>query len=202
MLASLAKEGRTIIPTIHQPGSKLFQRFDNILLLARGGFPVFSGKGVDVLPYFSSVGFQCSKNTNPTDFALDLITIDLQASDKEALSREKVEGLIIEWQRRETSSLPAVLSSDISTPAELGSFKRAMTPFGVAFPLLIKRSVINFRRDSNVATARISQVLGYGVIVSLFFAPIKKDYDSIQSRFGFIQELVGKCNIQVSMDVH
>lgn len=190
MLASLAKEGRTIILTIHQPGSKLFQRFDNILLLARGGFPVFSGKGVDMLPYFSSVGFQCSKNTNPTDFALDLITVDLQASDKEALSREKVEGLIIEWQRRETSSLPAVSSSDIPTPAELGSFKRAMTPFGVALPLLIKRSLINFRRDGNVATARISQVLGYGVIVSLFFAPIKKDYDSIQSRFGFIQELV------------
>ena len=55
-----------------------------MLLLARGGFPVFSGKGVDMLPYFSSIGFQCSENTNPTDFALDLITVNLQASDKEA----------------------------------------------------------------------------------------------------------------------
>ena len=40
------------------------------------------------------------------------------------------------------------------------------------------------------------EVLGYGVIVSLFFAPLKKDYDSIQSRFGFIQELVGKFDVQ------
>ncbi|KAE9364384.1 putative ABC transporter [Stipitochalara longipes BDJ] len=190
MLASLAKEGRTIVFTIHQPGSNLFHHFDNILLLARGGFPIFSGKGVDMLPYFSNIGFQCSENTNPTDFALDLITVNLQASDKEAISREKVEGLIAEWQQRGTSTAPAVSSSDISTPAELGSFKRAMTPFWVAFPLLIKRSLLNFRRDGTVATARISQVLGYGVIVSLFFAPLKKDYDSIQSRFGFIQELV------------
>jgi hypothetical protein len=72
-----------------------------------------------------------------------------------------------------------------------------MTPFWVAFPLLIKRSLLNFRRDSTVATARISQVLGYGVIVSLFFAPIKRDYDSIQSRFGFIQEVVGKFGVQI-----
>lgn len=200
MLASLAKEGRTIILTIHQPGSNLFHRFDNILLLARGGFPVFSGQGVEMLPYFSSVGFQCSENTNPTDFALDLITINLQASDKEALSRGKVDSLIIEWQRKGISSGPAISSSNISTPAELGSFKRGMTPFWVAFPLLIKRSSINFRRDGAVVTARISQVLGYGVIVSLFFAPLKQDYNSIQSRFGFIQELVGECDIHSCID--
>jgi len=198
MLASLAKEGRTIILTIHQPGSNLFHRFDNMLLLARGGFPVFSGKGVDMLPYFSGLGFQCSENTNPTDFALDLITINLQATDKEAISREKVEGLIAEWQHRGSSTSFAATTSDISTPAELGSFKRAMTPFWVSLPLLIKRSLLNFRRDGTVATARISQVLGYGVIVSLFFAPLKKDYDSIQSRFGFIQELVGKFDVQIS----
>jgi hypothetical protein len=75
-----------------------------------------------------------------------------------------------------------------------------MTPFQVAFPLLIKRSLINFRRDGTVATARISQVLGYGVIVSLFFAPLKSDYDSIQSRFGFIQELVGKYDVRISFE--
>jgi hypothetical protein len=197
MLASLAREGRTVILTIHQPGSDLFQRFDNILILARGGFPVFSGKGVDMLPYFSSIGFQCSEHTNPADFALDLVTVNLQATDKEAISREKVEGLVTEWRQRESSSAPAVSSLAISMPAELGSFKRAMTPFWVAFPLLIKRSLLNFRRDTTVATARISQVLGYGVIVSLFFAPIKKDYDSIQSRFGFIQEVVGKFGVQI-----
>ena len=41
-----------------------------------------------------------------------------------------------------------------------------MTPFWVALSLLIKRSLLNFRRDGTVTTARISQVLGYGVIVS------------------------------------
>jgi ABC-type multidrug transport system ATPase subunit len=192
VLSSLAKEGRSIVFTIHQPGSNLFHQFGNVLLLARGGLPVFFGKGTDMLPYFSTIGFQCSENTNPTDFALDLITVNLQGSEKEALSRGKVEHLVSEWQRKGTAGAIAASTSHISTPAELGSFKRAMNPFHVAFPLLMKRSLINFRRDGAVTTARISQVLGYGVIVSLFFAPIKSDYDSIQSRFGFIQELVGK----------
>lgn len=196
VLSGLAKEGRTIILTVHQPGSNLFHRFDNILLLARGGFPVFFGMGVEMLPYFSSVGYQCSENTNPTDFALDIISINVQASDKEATSREKVESLIAEWQRRGVANTAAVPTCQISVPAELASFKQAMTPFRLAFPLLIRRSLINFRRDKTVLIARISQVLGYGVMISLFFAPLKTDYNSIQSRLGFIQELVGKCDIQ------
>jgi ABC-type multidrug transport system ATPase subunit len=195
VLASLAKEGRTIVLTIHQPGSNLFHRFDNILLLARGGFPVFFGKGVDMLPYFTTAGFPCSENMNPTDFALDLITVNLQASEKEALTKGRVEYLVSQWQRREVSDATAISTSHISTPAELGSFKRAMTPFQVAFPLLIKRSLINFYRNHTIKIARIFQVLGYGVILALFFAPLKTDYDSIQSRLGFIQQMVGKYDI-------
>ena len=197
VLSSLGNEGRTIILTVHQPGSNLFRRFDNILLLARSGYPVFFGKGVEMLPYFSSVGFQCSENTNPTDFALDLISNNFQVSDKEEPSREKVESLIAEWQRRGAAKAAAVPTRQISLPAELASFKRAMTPFRIAFPLLIRRNLLNFRRDKTVLIARISQVLGYGVMISLFFAPLKTDYNSIQSRLGFIQELVGKCFIRI-----
>lgn len=52
VLRGLAEEGRTIILTIHQARSDLFSHFGHILLLARGGSPVFAGKGVDMLPYF------------------------------------------------------------------------------------------------------------------------------------------------------
>ncbi len=202
VLSRLANEGRTIILTLHQPGSHLFHRFNNILLLARGGFSVFFGTGVEMLPYFSSLGFLCSESTNPTDFALDLISINIQASDREALSREKVEGLIAEWQRRAAANAAAGPTCQVSVPAELGSLKRATNPFRVAFPLLIKRSLINFRRDKTVVIARISQVLGYGVMISLFFTPLKTDYNSIQSRLGFIQELVGKFVIRIFINIH
>ncbi|KAL8639406.1 MAG: hypothetical protein Q9228_003563, partial [Teloschistes exilis] len=89
VLKGLAAEGRTLILTIHQARSDLFQHFGNILLLARGGYPVFTGKGSNMLPHFAALGHHCPTNTNPADFALDLITVNLQRADKEAASREK-----------------------------------------------------------------------------------------------------------------
>ena len=38
VVQKLAKTGRTIICTIHQPSLALFQHFDNLLLLKRGRF--------------------------------------------------------------------------------------------------------------------------------------------------------------------
>jgi ABC-type multidrug transport system ATPase subunit len=191
-LQGLAKEGRTLVLTIHQPSSNLFRSFGNILLLARGGFPVYAGKGDAMLSHFSTLGFKCTETMNPADFALDLITVNLQQAEKEAITRDKVQFLVSDWEKM---GAMVQMSSQISTPAELGSLKREMTPFRISFPLLIQRSFINFKRDPNAIVARTSQVLGFGVFMALFFAPLKSDFESIQSRFGFIQEFVGELRL-------
>ncbi|KAI8956585.1 P-loop containing nucleoside triphosphate hydrolase protein [Daldinia sp. FL1419] len=99
VLQGLAKEGRTLILTIHQARSDIFKHFGNVLLLARGGSPAYAGAARDMLPYFSQLGYQCPQHTNPADFALDLITIDLQEAHREAESREKVRKLIESWNQ-------------------------------------------------------------------------------------------------------
>ncbi|KAI1100904.1 P-loop containing nucleoside triphosphate hydrolase protein [Jackrogersella minutella] len=99
VLQGLTREGRTLIFTIHQARSDLFNHFGNVLLLARGGSPAYAGAAKDMLPYFSKLGYQCPHHTNPADFALDLITIDLQEAHREADSREKVRKLIDSWAR-------------------------------------------------------------------------------------------------------
>ncbi|KAI0381261.1 P-loop containing nucleoside triphosphate hydrolase protein [Hypomontagnella monticulosa] len=97
VLQGLAREGRTLILTIHQARSDIFNHFGNVLLLARGGSPAYAGAAKDMLPYFNGLGYQCPQHTNPADFALDLITIDLQEAHREAESREKVKRLIESW---------------------------------------------------------------------------------------------------------
>ncbi|CAK4143652.1 unnamed protein product [Aphanomyces euteiches] len=42
-LSGIAKTGRTIVCTIHQPSSEVFSMFDNLLLMKRGGQMVFFG---------------------------------------------------------------------------------------------------------------------------------------------------------------
>lgn len=141
-----------------------------------------------MLSHFATLGYPCGPATNPADFALDLITVDLQQAEREAASRERVQGLINAWDQKGPTIYRS--SSHIATPAEIGSLKREMTPFRTAFPLLLHRSFINFRRNPPSIVARTTQVLGFSVILTLFFAPLKSDYNSIQTRFGFIQEFV------------
>jgi ABC-type multidrug transport system ATPase subunit len=191
VLRGLAEEGRTLVLTIHQSRSDLWNAFGNVLLLARGGFPVYAGSGNAMLSHFSRLGYECPQTTNPADFALDLITVDLQHAVKEAKSREKVRSLISDWDTARRSQL-ITTASHISAPAELGSLKRSMTPFRVSFPLLVQRSIIGFKRDPNAILARTTQVFAFAVVVTLFFAPLKSDYESIQSRLGYIQEFAGK----------
>ncbi|KAJ9201894.1 hypothetical protein DTO164E3_3332 [Paecilomyces variotii] len=186
VLRGLAAEGRTLILTIHQSRSDVFGHFHNILLLSRGGYPVYAGPGREMLPYFASLGYDCPKTTNPADFVLDLITVDLQQEDREAETREKVEKLIVNWEH-----LPHNLgrqTSQIATPAELGSLKRQIHPFTVTFPLVLYRSTINLWRQPPLVMSRIMQVVGISIIMALFFAPLKHDYPAVQSRMGFIQE--------------
>ncbi|PGH21586.1 hypothetical protein AJ80_03146 [Polytolypa hystricis UAMH7299] len=186
VLNGLAAEGRTLILTIHQSRSDLFHYFDNILLLARGGHPVYAGKGTEMLPHFSKLGYPCPKTTNPADFVLDLITVDLQEKEREAASRVRVQELITDWQTKpmETSERATV----IATPAELGSLKRQTSPFRIMFPLVLRRSAINLRRQPPLIMARTMQVIAMGIIITLFFAPLKRDYEAVQSRMGLLQE--------------
>jgi ABC-type multidrug transport system ATPase subunit len=67
-LKTLAKSGHTVVTTIHQPSSAMFMMFDKVLLLAEGGYVVYSGPARGVLPYFNSLGLHAPHTYNPADF--------------------------------------------------------------------------------------------------------------------------------------
>lgn len=70
-LQDLAKGGRTVITTIHQPSSIIFHTFTKLLLLSEG-HTLYYGLGSEAMNYFQSVGCEPSFATNPADFLLDL----------------------------------------------------------------------------------------------------------------------------------
>ncbi|KAE9591052.1 hypothetical protein Lal_00021505 [Lupinus albus] len=72
-LQGLAKAGRTIITTIHQPSSRIFHMFDKLLLISEG-YPVYYGKARESLEYFSSLRFVPEIPMNPAEFLIDLAT--------------------------------------------------------------------------------------------------------------------------------
>ncbi|KAJ2479767.1 ATP-binding cassette transporter snq2 [Coemansia sp. RSA 2131] len=78
LLRHLAAEGQPILCTIHQPSSILFEAFDRILLLARGGHTVYHGDIGDdastLISYFERNGAtKCPPSANPAEYILDVV---------------------------------------------------------------------------------------------------------------------------------
>lgn len=71
-LRGLALGGRTVVTTIHQPSTRLYQMFDKVLVLL-DGTPIYSGRANQAMDYFGSIGYVPGYNyVNPADFLLDL----------------------------------------------------------------------------------------------------------------------------------
>ncbi|SJM81709.1 probable protein SNQ2 [Zygosaccharomyces bailii] len=88
LLRKLARAGQCILCTIHQPSATLFERFDRLLLLRKGGQTVYFGdigeNSSTVLSYFESNGFRpCSKSENPAEYILEAIGAGATASVEE-----------------------------------------------------------------------------------------------------------------------
>jgi ATP-binding cassette subfamily G (WHITE) protein 2 (SNQ2) len=73
----LAASGQTIFCTIHQPSAALFEAFDVLMLLARGGRTTYFGEtGKDssiLLEYFARNGAACPQDTNPAEHIVDVV---------------------------------------------------------------------------------------------------------------------------------
>lgn len=81
----------------------------------------------------------------------------------------------------------SLFKRQISKPAEIGALLRQRTGLTTSLPVLLNRGLINFRRQPPVLLGRTMQVVGLAVVITCFFAPLKSDYASIQTRVGFIQ---------------
>lgn len=70
---SLARGGRSVICSIHQPSSNIFELFDKVLLLAQGR-TIFYGSSQQVVRYFNSTGLCCKPYYNPADMMLEIVS--------------------------------------------------------------------------------------------------------------------------------
>ncbi|XP_039247846.2 broad substrate specificity ATP-binding cassette transporter ABCG2-like [Styela clava] len=76
LLYNLAKDGRNIILSIHQPRYSIFSLFDHLILLQQGNI-IYRGAASEAVDYFSSIGYTCPQFHNPADFFLDIVGGDV-----------------------------------------------------------------------------------------------------------------------------
>ncbi|XP_023936390.2 ATP-binding cassette sub-family G member 1 [Bicyclus anynana] len=71
LLKQLARQGRTVVCTIHQPAASLFELFDQAYILADGRC-IYQGDTDAMVPHLQSVGLTCPRHHNPADFIIEV----------------------------------------------------------------------------------------------------------------------------------
>lgn len=77
VLRRLADHGQSILCTVHQPSSTLFEQFDRLLFLAEGGRTAYFGpvgtNSSELISYFEAKGARkCGESENPAEYMIEV----------------------------------------------------------------------------------------------------------------------------------
>ncbi|CAK4766587.1 hypothetical protein LEN26_004738 [Aphanomyces euteiches] len=176
-MQKLAREGRTILTTIHQPSSELFSLFDSLYLLSNGR-TVFYGKAADSVAYFASIGYPCPNYMNPTDYFIkQIIQLDPEAT-------KRVDRMVALWEDK-TTALSVEPTPAYASMQELSTDKGSHLGVWDQTILLIQRNVTRLVRDRMAFRARFFQSIFISVSFSgvLFFIVISQVMMPASSEF-------------------
>jgi len=82
------KDNRTVISTIHQPNSDIFDMFDRLMLLAKGKIIYFNLASLSV-DFFSGIGYPCPELSNPCDYFMSMMSKESIELDHEEMDENK-----------------------------------------------------------------------------------------------------------------
>lgn len=187
LMEKLTKAGQAILCTVHQPSAMLFQRFDRLLFLAKGGRTIYFGEvghNSHVLTsYFERNGsHKCPPAANPAEWMLEVIgaapgshsEIDWHATWKESPEFQEVKNQLAQF----ASELPKT-----TTPSTSEASKRAFAaPFGVQFVQVTKRVFEQYWRTPSYIFAKASLCLFSSLFIGFTFYKESNTQQGLQNQ--------------------
>ncbi|KAA1475301.1 pleiotropic drug resistance ABC transporter [Dentipellis sp. KUC8613] len=179
-LRDLADHGQAILCTIHQPSAELFQVFDRLLLLRKGGQMVYFGdigeNSRTMLEYFETHGGPtCPPNANPAEYILD--TIGAGATAKSQTDWHEAWKHSDEATRLQTE-LEAIIEEGRSRPSTTAEHNHEFsTAWGYQLTQLLIRDFQKSWRDPTYLVAKFVLNIVSGIFIGFTFF---RANDSIQ----------------------
>ncbi|KAJ0415291.1 ABC-2 type transporter-domain-containing protein [Aspergillus carlsbadensis] len=120
LLRRLADNGQAVLATIHQPSALLFQMFDRLLFLAKGGRTVYFGdigdQSLTLLGYFERHGARkCEPLENPAEYMNETVSSNETSIDWPDIWRKspEYEAVIAELDNIQSSSANSQSGLDV-----------------------------------------------------------------------------------------
>ncbi|CAH2991377.1 unnamed protein product [Chilo suppressalis] len=180
MLKKLARGGRTIVCTIHQPTASVYSMFDQVYILAEG-LCIYHGSSANTVPYLASIGLQCPKYHNPADYILEIANGEYGKFNDVLAERCTMQG-------KEQKSLPQPLVSADKEEMSCGKISIVIKPphelykFGVLF----RRCIIQQYRDWTVTHLKVLLHIAIGIMLGLLFEKAGNDGSKTISNLGYL----------------
>ncbi|TBU44086.1 pleiotropic drug resistance ABC transporter [Dichomitus squalens] len=193
-LRDLADSGQAIICTIHQPSAELFQVFDRLLLLRKGGQTVYFGdigpRSTTMIEYFERNGARkCSDTENPAEYILEAIgagataTTDVDWHDTWLKSPES-EKVQAELERIHTEGRQ-------KPPVQARLKKEYPTAWTYQLVLLLKRNGEAYWRDPVYLIAKLALNVGSALLIGFTFFKAKTTIQGSQNHlFSIFMSLI------------
>ncbi|PSN43332.1 ATP-binding cassette sub-family G member 1 [Blattella germanica] len=145
-LKMLAKRGRTVVCSIHQPSSRLFEMFDDAYLMDEGQC-LYSGTLNDMTNILGELGFQCPNFYNRADFAIE-IACGLRGGNKENLIAKFGSSMLGSEAVKKIETIQII---EVDEGANLELSYPVST--WMQFQVLFKRSFLCFKRDLDMESS-------------------------------------------------
>ncbi|KAE8745105.1 ABC-transporter, subfamily G member 05 [Frankliniella occidentalis] len=180
VLTRLARRGKTVVLTIHQPSSEVFAQFDKILLMAEGRV-AFLGSPQEAQDFFGRIGAPIPPKYNPADFFVQLLAV---VPNEEVTSRDRINRVCDAYERSEHAARSAAVTDypvKGLPPLEGGragstwllrdprSSSRYKASWATQFAALLWRSWLSVRKDPLLVRVRVLQTAVIALLVSFLY---------------------------------
>lgn len=182
-LKGLAKRGRNIITTIHQPRSEIWGLLDHLVILSRGS-PVYSGKADACLSYFADQGLEPPAYSNPAEFLIDIAAVDNRSPELEAASSKRVDDLKAAWRVRSIDAFSSSEKPKSPTAERTAKVVKQQSPFIRQTQVLSARTLKVTYRDPMGMGGSLVEAILLGIVSGWIFLNLGQDQAGIRSREG------------------
>ncbi|XP_033331885.1 ATP-binding cassette sub-family G member 4 [Megalopta genalis] len=188
LLKLLARQGRTIVCTIHQPSASLFQLFDVVYVLAKGEC-LYHGTTDKLVPYLEYIKLPCPMYHNPADYIIELACGEYGEDKVAVLVSNSQNGNNIGWFNSldvmDATSLRALHPSRKNIDADDNDSLQA-TSLAHQIKILMRRGFLKSKRDTTLTHLRIMVNISVGLMLGSVFLQTGMDGARVLDNYNLL----------------